>query len=94
MSTSGDTMINAVKVIENTLNLYGNSSVLNTPGVLMIPPHSSWYPSGVLNTPGVLSVSTGSTEKPSLYSVLSFWCTGHPRVYCTSPGVLHRHYAR
>ena len=31
MSALGDTMINVGKVVYQPLNLYGNSSVLNTP---------------------------------------------------------------
>ena len=90
------------------LNLYGNPNALNIPQCThVIPPYSSWFSSGVLITsqctqdiphthhgiPHVLMVlPMYSWYCPSVLNDIP-WCPEHPPVYCTPPGVLHRHYA-
>ena len=72
-----------------------------SPGVLMISPTlimlSPWcteQPHAVLMIfPQTHHGIPHCTEHPLVYSMISPWCTEHLPVYCTPPGLLHRHYA-
>ena len=57
-----------------------------------LPPHLSRYPPGVLViSPSVLYSSQCTHDIPHFTHDVQ--CTEHPLLYCTFPGVLHRHYA-
>ena len=84
MSTPGDIMIN----VEPVELLYGNHSVLDTPCCThdILPLYSCRIPQCTKHPQCTHNIPQ-CTEHPLTYSIIS------PGVQCTSPGVLHRHYA-